>query len=99
MCEKNKELQGKMMAGVLEDFLPALKEVAELGSKNNIPFGKYKRSSWMKVEKQHYKDAFWRHLLEGPDTLDPESGMPHDVAIAWNALALIWFRLKEEKKL
>lgn len=95
--EPNKELDGKYMAGVLADFAPALREVAKLGSMNNKPFGKYERSSWMKVkDKQHYVDAFWRHLLAGPDNVDPETNMPHDVAIAWNALALIWFRLKEE---
>lgn len=88
------------MAGILEDFAPALKEIAKLGSMNNKPFGKYERGSWQLVEdaETRYKDAFWRHLLDGRHEIDPETGMPHDVAIAWNAIALVWMRLKREKK-
>jgi len=99
--DENKLDQGKYMAGVLEDFLPALKEVAKLGSMNNKPFGKYNRGSWMLVEdaEQRYLDGFWRHINEGRFNIDPESGMPHDVAICWNSLALIWFRLKREGKI
>lgn len=92
---------GKYMAGVLEDFLPALKEIAKLGSMNNKPFGKYERGSWMKVENPEllYLDAFWRHINEGRHNIDPESNLPHDVAIAWNAIALVWFRLRREGKI
>lgn len=90
--------QGKLMAGILEDFLPALAEVAHLGSMNNKPNGKYERGSWKEVEngEQRYLDAFWRHILAGRNNFDSESNMPHDVAIAWNALALVYFRLKRE---
>jgi len=93
--------QGKYMAGVLEDFLPVLKEIAELGSMNNKPFGKYERGSWMKVEnaEQRYLDGWWRHVNEGRHNIDPESGKPHDVAIAWNSIVLVWFRLKREGKI
>lgn len=96
-----KQTDGKYSAGVLADFAPALKEVAKLGSMNNKPIGKYERGSWMLVEdaEKKYKDAFWRHLLEGPNNIDPESGMPHDVAVAWNALVLVYFRLKREGKI
>lgn len=93
---KNKETVGKYMAGVIEDLLPALEEVAKMQAKNIKPVGKYERSSWMTCPKIVYKDAFWRHLLAGPETIDPATGFPHDVAIAWNALALVWFRLKED---
>jgi hypothetical protein len=93
--------QGKVMAGVLEDFLPALMEVAKLGSMNNKPYGKYERGSWMEVEnaEQRYLDGFWRHILAGRRNIDRETDMPHDVAIAWNAIALVWFRLKREGKI
>ena len=93
---ENKETIGKYMAGVIEDFLPALEEVAKMQAKNIKPIGKYERSSWMTCPKIVYKDAFWRHLLAGPETVDPATGFPHDVAIAWNALALVWFRLQED---
>ncbi len=97
MTDPNKE-GGKYMAGIIADFAPALKEIAKLGSMNNKPNGKYERGSWKLVKNPEveYTDAFWRHLLEGSSTIDPESGMPHDVAIAWNAIALVCFRLKRE---
>jgi len=97
----NKLDHGKLMAGVLEDFLPVLHEVAKLGSMNNKPNGKYDRGSWMLVEngEQRYLDAFWRHILSGRTNVDPETGMPHSVAIAWNALALVWFQLRREGKI
>lgn len=98
--DPNKDKTGKIMAGVLEDFLPALTEIAKLGSMNNKPNGKYDRGSWMLVENEvDYVDAFWRHLLAGRDNIDPETGMPHSVAIAWNAIALVWFQLKRDGKL
>ena len=91
---------GKYMASVIADFAPALKEIAKLGSMNNKPNGKYERGSWKLVNDPEvmYGDAFWRHLLEGPQEIDIETGMPHDVAIAWNALALLCFRLKREEE-
>lgn len=99
--DPNKESLGKTMAGVLADFAPALKEVAELGSMNNKPNGKYDRGSWMEVKNPEveYNDAFWRHLLDGPHNIDPTTGKHHDVAVAWNALALVYFRLKREGKI
>jgi hypothetical protein len=94
---EHKETAGKYLAGVIEDLLPALEEMAKMQAMNIKPIGKYERSSWMTCPKIVYKDAFWRHLLAGPDNLDPATGFPHDVAIAWNALALVWFRLQKDK--
>ena len=93
----NKEHEGKTMAGVIQDFLPALKEIAELGSMNNKPNGKYERGSWLEVENAQvlYLDAFWRHQLEGMYEVDPETRKIHLVAMAWNLLALLTFYLKD----
>jgi len=101
LIDKNKLDTNRVMAGVLEDFLPALAEVAKLGSMNNKPFGKYDRGSWMLVEnaEQRHLDAWWRHVNAGRHNIDESTGMPHDVAIAWNSLALLWFRLKREGKI
>jgi hypothetical protein len=96
---KNKLDQGKYMAGVLQDFLPALKKVAELGSMNNKPFGKYDRGSWLLVDKaeERYLDAFWRHQLEGLYNTDESTGQIHLVAMAWNLLALLTFKEKSNE--
>lgn len=97
--DPNKDSSGKVLAGTLQSFSPALKQLAELMTRNAKPNGKYERDSWTKVKngKQLYLDALWRHLLEGPDNIDEESGMHHDVAIAFNALAILSFRLTEEE--
>jgi len=100
MSDDKKLDQGKVMMGVLEDFLPALAEIGKLGSMNNKPNGKYERGSWKLVDnaEQRYLDAFWRHVTDGRQNIDPETGMPHSVAIAWNALALVWCQLQRKGK-
>lgn len=87
------EFQEPIFVGAIRH---ALKEVAELGSMNNKPFGKYERGSWKKVQnaKERYLDAFWRHQLEGPFNADPTTGKIHVVAMLWNLLALIMFEIE-----
>lgn len=99
ILDLNKETAGKIMGGVIQDFMPALKEIAELGSSNNKPFGKYDRGSWLKVNnpEQAYLDAFWRHQLEGMYNTDPTTGRIHLVAMAWNLLALLVFYLRSQQ--
>jgi hypothetical protein len=82
---------------LLMSFKLALKELAELGSMNNKPFGKYDRGSWKLVEnaKERYLDAFWRHQLDDLSVIDPTTGKLHVVAMLWNLLALITFNMEE----
>lgn len=59
---------------------------------------KYPERNWEKGFKWSEQTAasLMRHLAkwhQGED-FDPENGMPHDLAIAWNALALVTFRLR-----
>jgi hypothetical protein len=55
--------------------------------------------SWMKVENGYvrYRDAFFRHLEahESGQTHDIESGLHHIKHCAWNALAMMYFALKD----
>jgi hypothetical protein len=84
---------GKTMAALLRDFSPALLQVADVGT-----FGaqKYARGNWLKVEdaKTRYDDALWRHLLQHGK--DPESGLDHLAHAAWNILALLTLKHREE---
>jgi hypothetical protein len=87
---------GKPMAGLLGDFGLALMEVAKLGT-----FGaeKYSRSGWESVEngQERYKDACWRHILKrNREDIDPDSGLDHLAAVAWNALAELELKLREK---
>ena len=86
---------GKPMAALVGDFGLALLEVAKL-----LTFGakKYSRGGWTTVPngRQRYQDAFWRHLLKsGTEELDPETGLTHEVAVVWNALAALELKMRE----
>lgn len=76
---------GKILAGILLEFAPALLKVAEVGT-----FGarKYSRENWKKVpdRETRYLDAAWRHLLQ--HGVDPESGLQHLHHAIWNLLAV-----------
>lgn len=79
--------QGKVMAGLLQDFSLALMSIAEVGT-----FGanKYTRGGWQSVENgiERYNDAKWRHALkEHTEPVDADSGLLHTAHEAWNALA------------
>lgn len=90
----------KTKAGlVLQDFSLALMAVSALGT-----FGiqKYGASNWLRVDDAvaRYTDAMSRHFLsEGSQEVDPETGMHHAVAVAWNALARLELMIREEERL
>lgn len=68
---------------------------------------KYKAYSWQHIGKtedgtnefQRYKAALLRHLVahEKGEFLDPESGLPHLAHVLWNAIAMLYFGLKENE--
>ncbi len=87
----------KAKSGVLGDFGRALMAVSEVGT-----FGikKYARGSWQHVPNgvERYTDALWRHLLqENKESTDPDSGLPHEFHVAWNALARLELLLRERE--
>jgi len=88
--------QGKAQADLLLGFARALEAIADL-----LTFGaeKYTRDGWTAVPnaEQRYKAALMRHLLQsGYEDIDSDSSRPHDVAVAWNALATLELRLRRE---
>ena len=75
---------------IINGFPRALKEVGRVAT-----FGKnkYSRGGFLEVDDgiNRYTSAMIRHLLadaEGEE-LDPEMGLPHLAAVAWNALAVL----------
>ena len=89
--------QAKALAGVLLDFGMALDAVSQVGT-----FGaqKYTRGGWQSVPngEQRYEDALMRHLLKiRTEEMDPETGMPHLWAVAWNALAVIELQCRRDQ--
>lgn len=97
--EGKKYDEGKNRMGlVLQGFSDALWEVGRVGT-----FGanKYSPNSWQNLTngKERYLDALCRHLfkhLQG-EKVDDESGLLHLSHLAWNALCLLEFELKESE--
>jgi hypothetical protein len=91
--------QGKpRLAEMIIDFKEPLLELCkvwEFGAK------KYSKSNWKLVEngKDRYTNALLRHLVAEEDKLtDDETELLHSAHIAFNALARMYFILKERNK-
>lgn len=87
---------GKVKAGLLEDFSRALWEVAKVGTFGAV---KYSRGGWQFVEngEERYKDAKWRHILKRniEGQIDADSQCLHLAQEAWNALAQLELYLRK----
>ena len=91
---------GKTDMSYLEYFplaLEAVCKVSEFGGDKG-----YIRGSFKDVQhaRKRYTAAMLRHYFaEGPllgePNIDPESGLEHDFAVAWNALCRLELRLRE----
>lgn len=93
--EGKKYDSGKLMWHLLPlSLVKPVVEIFQYGLK------KYKQEgSWKHLDNGYvrYRNAFFRHLEahESGQTHDPESGFPHIQHCAWNALAMMYFALKE----
>jgi hypothetical protein len=86
------------LAEMIIDFKEPLQELCkvwEFGAK------KYSKSNWKLVDngKDRYTNALLRHLIAEEDKLtDDETELLHSAHIAFNALARMYFILKERNK-
>ena len=86
------------VALVMRDFAHALWEVARVGT-----YGaeKYCASGWMDVPDgiNRYDDAMMRHKLKDwmGEKMDTDLPVEHLAQVAWNALATLERRIREEK--
>jgi hypothetical protein len=89
--------EGKIRAGILDEFKLALMEIARVGTAG-LNKG-YARGSWRSVPdaKERYMDAFWRHILATEEINESDGGVYHLAQVAWNAMALLELRLAEKK--
>lgn len=61
---------------------------------------KYGDNNWQNLDNgyERYKGALLRHLYASSlEEFDPETKVRHEAAIAWNALALLYYAKMEEK--
>lgn len=87
------------LAEMIKDFAIPLMEVCSVWE-----FGanKYSKSNWKLVKdgETRYTNALLRHLVqEEYNEYDEESRLRHATHVAWNALARLWFILKDKEKL
>lgn len=73
-------------SGVLRYFPLALAAVAQLSKAGNDKHNPGEPLHWSRDKSNDHLDCVARHLLEC-GTIDPEDGIPHDVKLAWRALA------------
>lgn len=94
MSEGRKDDDGKLRWDLLP--LHLIEKVVEV-----YTFGaqKYAPNSWQNLEDGYnrYKAAMLRHLTahEKGEVIDSDSKLPHLVHVAWNAIALMHFGMKE----
>ena len=90
--DKGKARVGEMIIDFLRPILLVCK-VWEFGA------NKYSKSNWKKVDNggDRYTNAMTRHLLlEDTEVFDPETKLHHAIHVAWNALARLYFIIKED---
>lgn len=85
---ENKDQSAKADAGKLQISLCPTQIVRDVTEVRMFGNAKYKSSdNWKTVEMRRYVDALLRHALEfvdNPDSVDPESGIPHYKHMACN---------------
>lgn len=94
--KKNDRQDGKLMWELLP--LPLLEEVVKVYTAGAQKYGV---NQWQNLDNgyQRYKAAMLRHLVEYEkgNSVDADTGCLHLAQVAWNALAMLYFSLKENK--
>lgn len=93
---KNDIIEDKLRWDLLPlELVEKVVEVYHMGSK------KYSPNSWQNLEdgENRYFSALMRHLTahRKGELKDSESGLLHMAHVVWNALAMMYFALKDKK--
>ena len=90
--------EGKPKLSFVLDFQEAIALVSQVSEFGAHKYGRY---NWQKgLPYTSVSDSLLRHLtaFQNGEDNDPESGLPHTAHIAWNALALAEFFVKNPEK-
>lgn len=75
---------------------PELEKIAEVYTAGAAKYGDH---NWENLENgyERYKGAMLRHLteVEKGNAIDEDTGCLHIAQVAWNAIAMVHFKLKE----
>lgn len=77
--------------------LDIINEIAKVYTKGAE---KYSDNNWKLLENgyERYKGALLRHLAANDqNSIDEETGCYHLAQVAWNAIAMLWFKLNQGK--
>lgn len=92
--KKNDRIDGKQRWDLLP--LPLIEEIVKVYT---FGAGKYEENSWQNLPDgyRRYKAALLRHLVatDKGEVNDPESGLNHLAHVAWNAIAMLHFKMEE----
>lgn len=91
---KNDRKDGKVHMDLLP--WPELEKIAEVYTAGAAKYGDH---NWENLENgyERYKGAMLRHLteVEKGNAIDEDTGCLHIAQVAWNAIAMLHFKLKE----
>lgn len=91
---KNDRKDGKVRMDLLP--WPELEKIAEVYTAGAAKYGDH---NWENLENgyERYKGAMLRHLteIEKGNAIDEDTGCLHIAQVAWNAIAMVHFKLKE----
>lgn len=92
---KNDRKDGKVRMDLLP--WPELEKIAEVYTAGAKKYGDH---NWENLENgyERYKGAMLRHLteVEKGNAIDEDTGCLHIAQVAWNAIAMLHFKLKED---
>lgn len=91
---KNDRKDGKVMMELLP--WPELEKIAEVYTAGAKKYGPH---NWENLPDgyERYKGAMLRHLteMEKGNDIDPDTGCMHAAQVAWNAIAMLHFKMKK----
>jgi hypothetical protein len=85
-----------VFSGFMAYFPDAVMEVAKLSQEANEKHNPGEPLHWSKHKSNDHADCLVRHQLEW-DTVDPDTGYYHAVAVAWRAMAQLQILLEANK--
>lgn len=84
-------------SGVLSYFPDAIAAVAKLSKLGNDKHNPGEPLNWSRGKSNDHADCIVRHLMDR-GTIDEETGLLHDVAVAWRALAMCQLAIEKARE-
>lgn len=84
-------------SGVLSYFPDAIAAVAKLSKLGNDKHNPGEPLNWRRGKSNDHADCIVRHLMDR-GTIDEETGLLHDVAVAWRALAMCQLAIEKARE-